>query len=138
MPKGDFEPRQIKHTSDPLCDESSKRFIFKLFLLFYPHVLKCQNSHRTSKVPLKKRRVEGLVPARSVVAQSSSWNGVLATSSLEKLEEGEKRWEAPDHLQIVLSQNCDGTESNHTVACFGLKATANDRRTTSPLPWASI
>ncbi|GFV34038.1 TBC1 domain family member 16 [Trichonephila clavipes] len=43
--------------------------------------------------------------------------------------------EAPDHHQGVLPQIWGGIEQNHTVITFMvLKATTNDRRTTSPLP----
>ncbi|GFT70454.1 hypothetical protein TNCV_2658771 [Trichonephila clavipes] len=41
---------------------------------------------------------------------------------------------APDSTQGVLPQNWGGTELNHTVICMVLKATANDRRTSCPLP----
>ncbi|GFT92889.1 uncharacterized protein TNCV_740491 [Trichonephila clavipes] len=44
---------------------------------------------------------------------------------------GEKSLTLP---QGVLPQNWGGTELNRTVTCMVLKATANDRRTSSPLP----
>ncbi|GFX38540.1 uncharacterized protein TNCV_3206081 [Trichonephila clavipes] len=53
---------------------------------------------------------------------------------LLKLVEREERWEAYDHPQGILSQNWGGTEQNRTVICMVLKATANDRPTTSSLP----
>ncbi|GFX74585.1 hypothetical protein TNCV_1158021 [Trichonephila clavipes] len=36
--------------------------------------------------------------------------------------------------QGVLAQNWSGTELNRSVTCMVLKATANDRRASSPLP----
>ncbi|GFW35576.1 hypothetical protein TNCV_2462181 [Trichonephila clavipes] len=56
--------------------------------------------------------------------QSRSWSVAL----LVRLMEGEKRWEAPDLSQDVLSENWSGTEQNRTVTCMVLKAKANDRR----------
>ncbi|GFU24159.1 uncharacterized protein TNCV_2007451 [Trichonephila clavipes] len=47
---------------------------------------------------------------------------------LEKLVEGEEKWEAPDHFQVVLPQYWDETELNHSVTCMVLTATVNDRR----------
>ncbi|GFT91857.1 hypothetical protein TNCV_4489661 [Trichonephila clavipes] len=44
-----------------------------------------------------------------------------------------RRWEALSLPQIVRPQNCGGTELNCTVTCMVLKATANDRPTSSPL-----
>ncbi|GFW20408.1 uncharacterized protein TNCV_4546751 [Trichonephila clavipes] len=40
---------------------------------------------------------------------------------------GEERWKASDHPQSVLLLNWGGIESNRTVTCMVLKATANDR-----------
>ncbi|GFT15803.1 hypothetical protein TNCV_3314181 [Trichonephila clavipes] len=40
----------------------------------------------------------------------------------------------PDYPQGVLFRNRGGSESNRAVICMVFKATANDRRTTSPLP----
>ncbi|GFV94338.1 hypothetical protein TNCV_2267921 [Trichonephila clavipes] len=50
-----------------------------------------------------------------------------ATSSLVKVEEGEERWDAPDHPQGYPSK-LSGNESNRTVTCMVLKATANEWR----------
>ncbi|GFX95417.1 uncharacterized protein TNCV_3684691 [Trichonephila clavipes] len=61
-------------------------------------------------------------------------NSRRATCPLVRLVEGEERWEDTDHPQGVLPQNWSGTEPNRTVPCMLLKATANDNRTTSPLP----
>ncbi|GFW75775.1 hypothetical protein TNCV_4429581 [Trichonephila clavipes] len=52
-----------------------------------------------------------------------------AENPLVRLVEGEERWEAPDHLQGVLPQNWDGTESNRAVTCMVLEATTNDKST---------
>ncbi|GFW12052.1 hypothetical protein TNCV_4531171 [Trichonephila clavipes] len=54
-------------------------------------------------------------------------------------EVGGRKVGAHDTPQGVLPQNWGGTEQNCTATCKGekeeeLKATANDRRTTSPLP----
>ncbi|GFV00950.1 hypothetical protein TNCV_1387641 [Trichonephila clavipes] len=38
----------------------------------------------------------------------------------------------PPPFQGVLPQNGWGTELNHTVTCMVLRATANDKRTSSP------
>ncbi|GFU85660.1 hypothetical protein TNCV_1719511 [Trichonephila clavipes] len=43
-------------------------------------------------------------------------------------EEGEERWEAPDHPKSFLPQNWGGTEQLSSVPCMVLKAKANDRR----------
>ncbi|GFU98033.1 uncharacterized protein TNCV_233091 [Trichonephila clavipes] len=64
----------------------------------------------------------------SVFAAGGTLNRRRATSSLVRLVEGEEKWEAPDHLQDVLSQNWGGTEQNRTVTCMVLKVKANDRR----------
>ncbi|GFY30630.1 RNase H domain-containing protein [Trichonephila clavipes] len=56
-----------------------------------------------------------------------------ATSPFEKLGSEDERWEAPGSPRGVLPQNWGGTELNRTVTCMVLKATANDRRTSSPL-----
>ncbi|GFW18827.1 hypothetical protein TNCV_5132801 [Trichonephila clavipes] len=61
-------------------------------------------------------------------------NSLRDASPLVRLVEGEKRWEVSALPQSLLTQNWDGTESKHTVTCMVLKATANDRHTTSPLP----
>ncbi|GFV32385.1 uncharacterized protein TNCV_1676711 [Trichonephila clavipes] len=47
---------------------------------------------------------------------------------LVRLVEGEERWEASDHPQIVLPLNWGGTEPNRTDTCMMLKATAYNRR----------
>ncbi|GFX45290.1 hypothetical protein TNCV_2095751 [Trichonephila clavipes] len=47
---------------------------------------------------------------------------------------GQERWEAPDPLPAVLSQNWGGTEINRTVTCMVLNAMANDSHTSSPIP----
>ncbi|GFY20111.1 uncharacterized protein TNCV_2148041 [Trichonephila clavipes] len=59
-------------------------------------------------------------------------NSRRAASPLVRLMEGEERWETPDHLQGVLPQNWGGTEPKRT--CMVLKATNNDRHTSSSLP----
>ncbi|GFU53215.1 cullin-4A [Trichonephila clavipes] len=58
----------------------------------------------------------------------ASLNSRQATSPLVRLVIGEERWEAPDHLQHVLHQNCGETELNRSVTCIELKATVNGRR----------
>ncbi|GFS98594.1 uncharacterized protein TNCV_2987261 [Trichonephila clavipes] len=72
-----------------------------------------------------------IVPLR----HGGTLNSRQATSPLVRLVEGEERWETPDaHFQGVLPLNWDGAELNRTVICMVLKAAANDRRTSSPLP----
>ncbi|GFS51569.1 uncharacterized protein TNCV_549831 [Trichonephila clavipes] len=61
-------------------------------------------------------------------------NSLRATCLLVRLVEREDRWKDPDPLQGVLPQNWRGTELNPIVTFLVLKAMANDRRTTSPLP----
>ncbi|GFS48296.1 uncharacterized protein TNCV_2296741 [Trichonephila clavipes] len=61
-----------------------------------------------------------------------SWHGGTlnspqSASPLVRLVEGQERWEAFEHPQILLPLNWDGTEPNSTVTCMVLKATANDR-----------
>ncbi|GFS73018.1 hypothetical protein TNCV_391381 [Trichonephila clavipes] len=57
-----------------------------------------------------------------------------AASPFVRLVEGQERWEAPDPPPGCLPQNWGETELNHSVTCMVPKATANDRRTSSPLP----
>ncbi|GFX17768.1 uncharacterized protein TNCV_475681 [Trichonephila clavipes] len=58
-----------------------------------------------------------------------------ALSSLVRLVEKEERWEAHrPPPQGVLPLNWSETELNRTVTCMVHKATANDRRTSSPSP----
>ncbi|GFW01143.1 uncharacterized protein TNCV_1763811 [Trichonephila clavipes] len=64
----------------------------------------------------------------------STLNNRRATSPLVRLVEGEARWEVSDNPQGVRPPNWGATEPNRNVTCMVLKATANDRRTTSPLP----
>ncbi|GFW13609.1 hypothetical protein TNCV_1210751 [Trichonephila clavipes] len=47
-------------------------------------------------------------------------HGDKAASPLVRLLEGEKRREAPDHLQDVLPQNWGGIKLNLTVPCIRL------------------
>ncbi|GFW78815.1 uncharacterized protein TNCV_4262351 [Trichonephila clavipes] len=69
-----------------------------------------------------------VVPSRNGVILNSR----RAARPLVRLMGGEERWKASDP-QGVLPLNWDGTEPNRTVTCMVLKATDNDRRTTSPL-----
>ncbi|GFV93692.1 hypothetical protein TNCV_365931 [Trichonephila clavipes] len=58
-------------------------------------------------------------------------NSSRATSPVVRL--GKERWAAlTPPSQGVILQNWGGTESNRTVTCIMLKATANNRRKTSP------
>ncbi|GFX28487.1 hypothetical protein TNCV_1152961 [Trichonephila clavipes] len=57
---------------------------------------------------------------------------VAVESLLERLVED--RWEAHDLPQGVLPQNWGGIKPIRTITCKVLKATANDRRASSPLP----
>ncbi|GFU84442.1 uncharacterized protein TNCV_1066241 [Trichonephila clavipes] len=54
-------------------------------------------------------------------------NSRRAASPLERLVEGEERWEASDHSLCALPLNWGGTEQHRTVTCMVLKATANNR-----------
>ncbi|GFS80475.1 uncharacterized protein TNCV_3448741 [Trichonephila clavipes] len=65
-----------------------------------------------------------IVPSRL----GGTLNSRRAASPLVRLVVGDERWEAPDPLRGVLSQNWGGTEKNRSVTCVALKATANDRR----------
>ncbi|GFW80866.1 hypothetical protein TNCV_3779461 [Trichonephila clavipes] len=60
-------------------------------------------------------------------------NSHPAASLLMWLEEREERWEAPDPFQDVLPPT-RGTEPKYAVTCLVLKAMANDRHPTIPLP----
>ncbi|GFS80623.1 hypothetical protein TNCV_3870421 [Trichonephila clavipes] len=71
----------------------------------------------------------------SAFAAWGTLNSRRAAIPLVMLVEGEERWEVNDpHRQGVLSLNWGGTELIRTVTCMVLKATANGRRTSSPLP----
>ncbi|GFV31562.1 transposable element Tcb1 transposase [Trichonephila clavipes] len=70
------------------------------------------------------------VPSR----QGGTLNSRRVASPLVRLVKGEAMWEALDYSQGVLPQNWGGAEQNHAVTCMVLKATTNDRRTSSPLP----
>ncbi|GFY08715.1 hypothetical protein TNCV_5006281 [Trichonephila clavipes] len=74
------------------------------------------------------------ISSRTTTLATSALNNRRPASSFVKFVEGEKRWDASDHSQGVLPLNRDGREPNRTVTCMVLKATANDRRATSPLP----
>ncbi|GFV80959.1 hypothetical protein TNCV_2269431 [Trichonephila clavipes] len=62
--------------------------------------------------------------------EATSWRGTLnshrAAITLVRLVEREEKWEVPDQLQGVPSQNWGGTETNRTVTCMVIKT--NDRR----------
>ncbi|GFV83899.1 uncharacterized protein TNCV_1479011 [Trichonephila clavipes] len=68
-----------------------------------------------------------IVPLR----HQGTLNPLRAASPLVRLE-GEERWVASEAPQGVLPLNWGGAELNRTVTCMVLKATANDRRTSSP------
>ncbi|GFV34609.1 uncharacterized protein TNCV_1449151 [Trichonephila clavipes] len=68
-----------------------------------------------------------------------SWHGGTpnsrrAASLLVRLVAGDERWETLTLPLGVLPQNWRGTELNRTATYMVLKATANNRRTSSPLP----
>ncbi|GFX48692.1 hypothetical protein TNCV_407991 [Trichonephila clavipes] len=71
---------------------------------------------------------------------TSMWHGSTlnirqAASLLKRLVEGEERWTAPEAPPpSVLPQNWIGTKPKRTVTCMVLKAVADDRHTTSPVP----
>ncbi|GFX77127.1 hypothetical protein TNCV_1073271 [Trichonephila clavipes] len=69
----------------------------------------------------------GIVPSRHGGTLSSH----RAPSPLVRLVARDERWEAPDP-----SPGCSLSKLgwNRFVTCMLLKATANDRRTSSPLP----
>ncbi|GFU53066.1 uncharacterized protein TNCV_3098501 [Trichonephila clavipes] len=69
------------------------------------------------------------VPSR----HGGTLNSRRAANPFVRLVEEEERWETPTLPQGVL-QNWGGTKPNRTVTCMVLKATANDWRTSSPLP----
>ncbi|GFW07278.1 hypothetical protein TNCV_3694701 [Trichonephila clavipes] len=70
----------------------------------------------------------------SDIGHGSTLNSRPAASSFLKLVKGDERWKAPGHLQGVLPQNWEGTEPNRSVTCTVLRATVNDRHTSSPFP----
>ncbi|GFU36321.1 hypothetical protein TNCV_559551 [Trichonephila clavipes] len=61
-------------------------------------------------------------------------NNRRTASLLERQVEGKERREVSDQPQGVFHQNWGGTETNCTVTFMVLKATVNDRRTSSHLP----
>ncbi|GFW35492.1 uncharacterized protein TNCV_3071201 [Trichonephila clavipes] len=61
-------------------------------------------------------------------------NSRRAANTLVRLVAVDVRREAPDPPPGVLPLNSGGTELNRTVPCMVLKVTANNRRTSSPLP----
>ncbi|GFW12035.1 hypothetical protein TNCV_4531001 [Trichonephila clavipes] len=69
-----------------------------------------------------------ILPSGIVVNDADCGAVGSGRSPLERLVEGEDKWETPDHLQSVLPQNWGGTEPNRSVACMVLKAKTNDRR----------
>ncbi|GFY12065.1 uncharacterized protein TNCV_4975651 [Trichonephila clavipes] len=71
-----------------------------------------------------------IVPVRHGVTLNSR----RVARPLVRLVEGEERWGPLTFPQGVLPQNWGGIKLNHTVTFMVLKATANDRRTSSPLP----
>ncbi|GFW21666.1 uncharacterized protein TNCV_4281811 [Trichonephila clavipes] len=89
----------------------------------------CSGIGKKWHVDPKRFVIPGIVPLR----QEDTLNSRRAVSPLVRLVEGGDKWETPGHLQGVLPQNWGGTEPNRTVTCVVLRATANDRRKTSPL-----
>ncbi|GFV36844.1 uncharacterized protein TNCV_3123851 [Trichonephila clavipes] len=69
----------------------------------------------------------------ALLRHGGTLNNRQAVSPLVRLEGKEGR-NTVDHLQGVLPQNWDGTEPNRTVTYMLLKATANNRLISSPLP----
>ncbi|GFV24522.1 uncharacterized protein TNCV_814061 [Trichonephila clavipes] len=61
-------------------------------------------------------------------------NSHRAEIPLVSLVVGDERWETPDPPTGYSFSNWGGAELNHNVTCLVLKAKANDRRTSSPLP----
>ncbi|GFS96646.1 uncharacterized protein TNCV_3944231 [Trichonephila clavipes] len=61
-------------------------------------------------------------------------NSRQATSPLVRLVDGEERWEPLTLPHRFLPQTWNETKLNLTVPCMVLKATANDRHTSSLLP----
>ncbi|GFU05430.1 uncharacterized protein TNCV_3290811 [Trichonephila clavipes] len=71
-----------------------------------------------------------IVPSR----HGGTLNSRRAASPLVRLVAGEEMWETLTLPQGILPQNWGGTEINRAATCMVPKATANDRRTSSPLP----
>ncbi|GFY17961.1 hypothetical protein TNCV_3384541 [Trichonephila clavipes] len=61
-------------------------------------------------------------------------NSLRVTCPLVSLVEEEEKWEAPDQLQDLLHQILGGNEPNRNVTYKMLRAMANDRCTSGPLP----
>ncbi|GFW23966.1 uncharacterized protein TNCV_4950121 [Trichonephila clavipes] len=77
------------------------------------------------------RQTEKNLPVKDVrmpARHGVTLNSHRAASPLVRLVEREERWEASHHPQSVLPLNWGGIESNRSVTCVMLKATANDRR----------
>ncbi|GFY25515.1 hypothetical protein TNCV_2486351 [Trichonephila clavipes] len=67
------------------------------------------------------------------------WHGGIlnihrASSPLVRWVKGKEKCEAPIQPRSILPQTLSGTKPNLSVTCMELKAEANDRRKTSPLP----
>ncbi|GFV04741.1 hypothetical protein TNCV_2219811 [Trichonephila clavipes] len=72
---------------------------------------------------------DGKVPSR----HGGTLSSCQAASTLVRLVAGDERWETPDPTTECPPSELGRTELNRTVTCMVLKATANDRRTSSPL-----
>ncbi|GFV25412.1 uncharacterized protein TNCV_1146821 [Trichonephila clavipes] len=71
-----------------------------------------------------------IVPSR----HGGTLNSRRAANPLVRLVAGEERWRPLTLSLGVLPQNWGGTKLNRIVTSMVLKTTANDRRTSSPLP----
>ncbi|GFT45084.1 hypothetical protein TNCV_2861081 [Trichonephila clavipes] len=66
--------------------------------------------------------------------QEGTLNSRQAASSLVRLAEGEERPEAPEPPRVFSLKIGGGAKLKRIVTCIVLKATDNDRCTSSPLP----
>ncbi|GFS94776.1 hypothetical protein TNCV_4456581 [Trichonephila clavipes] len=70
----------------------------------------------------------------SAFAAWGTLNTHRVASPLMRLVEGEEKWEALTTPRVLSLKNWGGNESNRNITSVVLKARANDRHTTSPLP----
>ncbi|GFV16204.1 piggyBac transposable element-derived protein 4 [Trichonephila clavipes] len=81
----------------------------------------------TVPLDLSSNPLESIDVCKCIVP--SRRRGTLSLKSSREIDGSKDRWEAPDSLQGVLSQNWGRIEPNPTITCMVLKHLAKDRRT---------
>ncbi|GFX07185.1 prolyl endopeptidase [Trichonephila clavipes] len=118
-------PDPYQWLEDPDSEET-KKFVSLENDLSIPYLASCESLGSNPSEDMDGCKCT--VPSQ----QGYTLNSLRATSPLVRLVAGDERWEDPDP-----SPGCSpsklGGELNRSVTCMVLKATANDRRTSSPL-----